>query len=399
MKQRDKSEEGSDKRYRVALFVETSQEFGRDVLFGIREYERKLPTPWRVFLNPDGAMIEIPNLRKWNYSGIIARVGTPEMAKTLLQLGVPVVLLDPSSGVLQPNVLCAPVISTDTDQIVRMAYDHLRGCGCQNFAFVHSSQKTGWSISRGNAFHKLLISEGYTCEVFPPQRKKLSWSENIRLLGVWLQSLPPHTGVFAAMDERGRQVIEACHEVGIRVPDDLAVIGVDNDPLLCELSEPTLTSIALNAFGAGIRAASLLHQLMEGAEAAARTIPVAPTHIARRKSTAIGYDNDPIVAVARNFIFTQVSKPQFQIPDIARHCHVSRRLLESRFLHATGKTLLQTVTMIRMEKACTLLRDTLDSVADIGRACGFSDANYFTKAFRKSLGVSPKKYRSDNSAK
>lgn len=381
-------------RYHVALFVETSHEFGRSILRGIRDYEASLTDRWSFFLLPYDQHQEFPALSNWPCSGIIARTNSLTEARRLQKKGVPMVLLDPSSGNLFLHDDTIPVVSSDTNRIVRMGYNHLKGCGCRTFAFVHSMTETIWSTQRAEAFRRLLEREGTECHIFPVQDPKDSWTTKIRKLGRWLKNLPKPVGVFAAMDQRGIQVIEACKEMYLSIPDDVAIISVDNDPLLCELCEPTLSSIALDAYGAGKRAARLLHLQMAGKPLPEDTqILVAPTHISRRESTEIGFDRDPIIAEARRFIFTQISNPNFQMPDISRHCGVSRRLLESRFAQSTGRTLLQIVTETRMEHACTLLRDTDFPVSKISDACGYSDPNYFTKSFRKHFQMPPNQYR------
>ena len=147
---------------------------------------------------------------------------------------------------------------------------------------------------------------------------------------------------------------------------------------------------------AGYEAAQTLHGLMSGRAAAPNTrILVKPTHVSRRQSTACGFDQDPVVACARRFIFERFADKRVQVSDIAAHCAVSRRLLETRFTQATGRTLLQELTEVRMERARTLLRDTDDRVTEVAAASGFADANYFTKAFRHRHGLAPLKYRAD----
>ena len=174
---------------------------------------------------------------------------------------------------------------------------------------------------------------------------------------------------------------------------------MDNDPLLCELCEPSLSSIALDAYRAGYEAAGVLHRLMDGLAAEPETrILVEPTHVSRRQSTASGFDRDAVVAAAHRFIFDRLDDRSLQVSDIARHCGVSRRLLETRFVQAVGRTLLQELTALRMERACTLLRDSPDTVSAIAAACGFGDANYFTKAFRRHQGLAPLKYRAKTHA-
>jgi LacI family transcriptional regulator len=380
--------------FHVALLVETSHEFGREILRGIRDYERRQRAHWVLHLQPDGMRQDVPRMGAWPCTGIIARPFSGALARFLQNSRLPLVLLDPAPAHLKPPLPRAPAITTDTDAIVRMAFDHLRACGCHTFAFVHSHTETVWSNARGKAFAQWADRHGFGCHVYGSLPTRIPWEADIRRLGAWLARMPRGLGVLAAMDQRGRHVIEACQEAGLRVPDDVVVLGVDNDPLLCELCEPSLSSIAMDAHRAGFEAARTLHLLMQGVALPPGTrILVQPTHVSRRQSTASGFDQNPLIATARRYIFDHFAERGIQIADIARHCAVSRRLLETRFVKTLGRTLLQELTAVRMERARTLLRDTLDTVTDIAAASGFADPNYFTKAFRQRHGISPLRYR------
>jgi len=384
--------------YRVALLIETSHEFGREVLRGIRDYEKALENHWAFYLQPDGMQPDAPKIGSWLCTGVIARLFSGATARLLLTSGLPLVLLDPYMEHLSKryDLSRIPYITTDTDAIVRMAFEHLHACGCRTFAFVHSAADTVWSAARERAFVEYAAQRGVACHVYGTQPVATSWEEDIHRLGSWIARLPRRLGIFAAMDQRGRHVIEACREKGLRVPDDVMVLSVDNDPLLCELCEPSLSSIALDAYRAGYEAAKILNDLMCGQPVAPNTrILVKPTHVSRRQSTSSGFDQDVVVAAARRFIFDRLADRSVQVNDIAAHCGVSRRLLETRFLQAVGRTLLQELTEMRMERARTLLRDTSDTVNAIAAESGFSDPNYFTKAFRRRHGLSPLKYRAD----
>lgn len=382
--------------FRVALLIETSHEFGREVLRGIHDYEQAQVNPWAFYLQPDGMRQSVPKIGTWQCTGIIARFFHAETEKRLLRSKLPLVVIDPdfstaSSASALRNI---PYMTTDADAIAEIAFRHLRACGCQTFAFVHSLPKTPWSVSRAKAFHERATREGCACLIHDPPKKNRSWEQEIHHLGDWLARLPEHPGVFAAVDQRGRQVIEACRERHLRVPDDVMVLSVDNDPLLCELCEPPMSSIALDAHRAGYEAAQLLDQMMRGHAVKPGTcILVRPTHVSRRTSTASGFAQDEVVAEARRFIFDHLSDRSMQISMIAAHCGVSRRLLEKRFHQAVGHTLLQELTNMRMERARTLLRDTRETIASLSSACGFNDPNYFTKAFRRHHGCSPQTYR------
>jgi LacI family transcriptional regulator len=378
--------------FRVALLIETSHEFGREVLRGVRDYERGLDNHWAFYLQPDGMRQEMPKMGLWPCTGVIARFSGAAAARQLARSGLPLILLDPRQS-RGRGLARAPYITTDTDAIVEMAFEHLYAGGCRTFAFVHSAAGTVWSEARGRAFAELARRRGFGCHVFGTQPAGTSWSADIRRLGAWIARLPAGLGVFAAMDQRGRQVIEACREKGIRVPGDVMVLGVDNDPLVCELCEPSLSSVALDAHRAGFEAARLLDRLMRGGAGAGERILVRPTHVSRRQSTSSGFDQDGVVAEARRYIFERLADPRMQVGDVATRCGVSRRLLETRFVQSVGRTLLQELTELRMERARTLLRDTPGAVAEVAAACGFSGPNYFTKAFRRRHGLAPLKYR------
>lgn len=384
--------------YRVALLIETSHEFGREVLRGIRDYERSIDNHWAFYLQPDGMRQAPPPLGAWSCTGVIARPGGGTTIRLLLSGGLPLILLDPDIEALSKrhDLTRAPYITTDTAAIVEMGFEHLRACGCRHFAFVHSASDTVWSAARGRAFADLVERHGLTCQVYGTQPPGTAWEEDLRRLGEWLARQPRGLGVFAAMDQRGRQVIEACRERGLRVPDDVLVLSVDNDPLLCELCEPSLSSITLDAHRAGVEAAQLLDGLMAGRPAAATRILVRPTHVSRRQSTSSGVDEDGVVAAARRYLFDRLAERGLQVNDIAAHCRVSRRLLETRFRQAVGRSLLQELLEMRMERARTLLRDTPYTVGEVARACGFSDANYFTKAFRRRHARAPLAYRTSS---
>lgn len=391
-----KNAQSRQRHFHVALLVETSHEFGREVLRGIRDYEKTVANHWAFYLQPDGMRQDVPRMGSWPCTGIIARLFGPAVTRLLLSSGLPLVLLDPYTEQLARKFELShiPYITTDTDAIVRMAFEHLQSCGCRAFAFVNSAADTVWSSARERGFGALAAQRGFKCYVYGNQSEAVTWEQDIHRLGAWLAKLPRGLGVFAAMDQRGRHVIEACREAGLRVPDDVVVLSVDNDPLLCELCEPSLSSIALDAHRAGYEAARTLHAMMQGDTVAPNTrILVKPTHVSRRQSTASGFDQDRLVAGARRFIFDRFHDHSVQIAGIAAHCGVSRRLLETRFVQAMGRTLLQELTEVRMERARTLLRETLETVTDVAVASGFSDPNYFTKAFRQRHGVSPLKYR------
>ncbi|HBF32969.1 TPA: XylR family transcriptional regulator, partial [Candidatus Sumerlaeota bacterium] len=194
------------------------------------------------------------------------------------------------------------------------------------------------------------------------------------------------------LDARGRQVIEACMEAGLSVPDEVAVISLDNDELLCELCDPPLSSIALNAERAGYEAAELLDRMMRGEKVPPRGITIEPTHVVARQSTEIAATDDRKIADALRFIRHEANRP-LGIPDVAEHIGLSRRSLELRFRRALGHTVLTEIRRAQLERVRAFLIETDWAIGKIATQCGFSNGNYLGKIFRKEFGQTPQGFR------
>ncbi len=386
------------KHRRVGLLVETSHEFGRELLRGVRRYDQDAHAHWGFFLLPGGMSQDASSIKAWQCDGVIARLygqSHLKLAGIVEESGCPLIMVDPGSDLLDQRKKrrVMPVVTTNTGSIVTMAFNHLVDSGCRHFAYVHSKGVTVWSECRGKAFTALVKANGFTCDLYCSSGRGESFEDDITRLGEWIAGLPKGTGLFAAMDERGQNVLEACNEFGVQVPGDILVIAVDNDPLLCDLCDPTMSSVAMDVERAGYRAAELLHHLMEGdALEQDVVIQVEPTHVSRRESTANFFHENPVVANARRYMLNNFSNSSLQMAEIAAFCGVSRRLVESIFARSVGRTPLRVLTDIRMERAVALLMENQFAVAEIAELCGFASANYFTKAFRHNYGLSPLNY-------
>ncbi|MDA3923328.1 MAG: XylR family transcriptional regulator [Kiritimatiellae bacterium] len=385
---------------RVGLLIETSHEFGRELLRGIRRYDQESHAHWGFFLLPGGMSQDMGSIKSLDCDGMIARLYGQtrlKLASIVEASGCPLIMVDPDRGLMnkEEKIWTNPVLTTHTDSIVGMVYTHLYESGCRHFAYVHSKVQTVWSERRDKVFTRIVKANGFACDIYRSirKRKENAFEDDISRLGEWISRLPEGTGLFAAMDERGQNVLEACNEFGVRVPEDLLVIGIDNDPLLCDLCEPTLSSVAMNVEHAGFEAAELLHNIMEGKVSGKDVvINVEPTHIFRRESTANFFHQNPIVAKAKRYMLMHYSDSAMQMNDVVAHCGVSRRMMEAHFARSVGRTPLRFLTDIRMERAVALLIEQNYAVSEIGKMCGFSTANYFTKAFRHNLGFSPLNY-------
>src|SRR5258706_2698401 len=244
---------------KVALLIETSNAYARGLLHGIIAYTRERG-PWSPYLAEHGRGDSPPRwLAKWDGDGMIARIENRAIARALANLRIPIV--DVSAARLLPRL---PWFETDDEAIARLAAEHLMERGFKRFAYC-GNPKFNWSNWRGDWFEKLIRAANHPCFLYRPPTPLIGDEDTeVQHIGEWIASLPKPVGILACYDFRGRQVLDACRRRGIAVPDEVAVIGVDNDELLCNLSYPPMSSVVPNMHQTGYRAAELLDRLMAG---------------------------------------------------------------------------------------------------------------------------------------
>ena len=379
---------------RVALLIETSRGYGRAMLRGIMRFAR-LHGPWSFYVTPGDFEQALPKMGQWGGAGIVARVETVEVAKAIVAANVPTVLvgIEPRIVAQVPRLAKLSEISSDSEGAARMAAEHLLAHGFQNFAYIGLWDR-GWSERRETAFCAAIQDASFKPIIYPLPRtnKQRRWEREQALLAQWIQALPKPVGIMACNDDRGRGVLEACRFAGVRVPDEVAVIGVDDDELFCELADPPLSSIALNAEHGGYRVAHLLDQLIRQRVNAPQKLIVEPTHVVARRSTEIKAIGDREVGTAMDFIHRNRAR-NFTVNDVAADVGISRRNLEVKFRRTTGRTILSEIQRIRLEHAKRMLRDTDIPIPQIAASSGYNSASYLTQVFRKEVGVTPAKYR------
>jgi LacI family transcriptional regulator len=291
-------------------------------------------------------------------------------------------------------------IRADAQAIADMVADHFLGKDLRSFAFC-GFENAPWSLLREEAFHRSMVDKGLPC---PVHRIDLhnwmrhsdwirSWGKEHSLLTAWLKSLPRFTGLMACNDMCGRRVLEACGDAGVRVPAHLAVVGVDNDELLCELSQPPLSSIALDVERAGYEAARLLSGLMANhSRKRKQVVPVSPLWVVARRSSDLAFNDDPLVADALRFIKDHAACG-IGVPDVVDEMGVSRRTLERRFFHAIGRAILVEINRSRLDRARCLLQETALPVCRVATEAGFANTRMFNRVFRRAEGLPPRAFR------
>jgi LacI family transcriptional regulator len=379
---------------KVALLIETSRESGRGMLRGIIRYAR-LHGPWSFYLTPGDLEQALPEMEHWGGTGIIARVETPKVAKAILATGLPVVALGLSEKQLAPGSpwLKVSELYSDSYHAAQLAANHLLERGFRNYAFVGIADKI-WSKRRRDSFVKHIDQAGFKTYIYEPPKKKQDreWAREQVFIADWLKKLPKPVGLMACNDDRGREVLEACRAADIGVPEEVAVIGVDNDSILCELANPPLSSVVMNTEHGGFEAAALLDRMMSGQVTTPERILVEPLQVVTRRSTDAVALEDLDVAHALRFIHENAGRT-IRVKDIVQALGISRRTMEIRFRRVIGKSMNEKIQQAHLERAKRLLLETDLPLPKIAEASGYNSTSYLAVVFHEAFGMTLSKFR------
>ncbi|MBN9193557.1 DNA-binding transcriptional regulator [Microbacterium sp.] len=372
----------------VALLVETSNAYGRGLLLGVRNFLATGPG-WSIYLGEHGRHdTDLSWLDSWRGDGVIARIENRQTADHVRRLGVPTV--DLSAARLAPEF---PGVETDDDVIARWAVDHLSERGLRHFAYCGDS-RFAWSVNRGARFAAHVAArQGRSAEFSIEPSGRLA-SDRIALAD-WLRALPKPVGILACYDIAGQEVLEACRIAGLEVPDEVAVIGVDNDELMCNLTSPPLSSIQSDAIGAGMLAASMLDDMMNGVELPPELRLMEPLRVVTRQSSDLRSVSDPLVAKAMQLIRDRADEG-ITVVAVQRAVGLSRRSLDYRFVAMLGRSVHEEITRVRLERVADLLVETDWTLSKIAERLNFSHSEYMGVAFKRVMGRSPGEYRRAN---
>ena len=310
--------------------------------------------------------------RFWEPTGVIVECGTERNhLDPAIFGGIPIVFLDRNPRTLRGRQFC---VMHDSAATARLAAKELLSLKLRSFAFVPWPEPRFWSHERENGFAEALRLNGHDYARFDVQGDGTDVLALQTQLERWLAGLPKPVGVFAANDRMAARVLSAAGHIGIAVPNDLAVIGVDNDELLCENTTPTLSSVMADFTAAGRLAAEMLAGCIAGRHAKPRTATFGPLRIVRRASTSRSARNDPDVLAACDIIRRRACDG-LRARDVIALFSCSRRMAEIRFRKATGHSILDEIQAHRLAKAETMLRNaTLDRNA-IANFCGYASGN------------------------
>ena len=381
----------SGSRLHVALLVETSLASGRDILRGIARYVRE-HEPWSLYHEPRSLEESLPRwLRKWEGDGIIARIQNQTMAAEARATRIPTVDV---LGVMSQKDF--PLVHVDDEHVARMAAGHLLERGFRHFGYF-GIEGENWSGWRREAFAQAVREAGFEVDVYELPRGRAgegSWEAMEDELARWVAALPKPAGVMVCSAQRGAQFLEACRRAGAAVPDEVAVISVDNDEPLCEVCNPPLSSVDAGHVQVGYEAAALLDRLLAGQARPNRPILIQPQGVVTRGSTDVLAIEDRKIALVLRLIREHACNG-IGVEALARQAGLSRSVLQRRFRALLQRTVHQEILNVRIKRACELLAQTDLPLVEIAERTGFKHQEYMGAVFKARLRRTPAQYRRD----
>ena len=379
---------------RIALVYNVRSEFDLKVMKGVAAYFEDQCRPG-ADSESDVLLMQVHDVNEvhsWQADGVVANLDYPRTALAAAESQVPVVGFGDGAEVAFRNPT-VPYFFANNAAIGEMAATHLFEKGFRRFAYVASRGRVRkvWDEQRERAFVEHVAKQGVECVAYAECESSSTRLRSQVALGEWLRTLPKPLGVMAANDERAKEVLECCRLFDLDVPRQVAVIGVDNNDLLCRLSWPSLSSVERGATRIGYEAASLLHRLMGGKKASSDSV-IEPTSVVVRQSTTILADHDPFVARAIQFIERHYSE-SIKVSDVVSAAGISESVLEGRFVKSLGRTIYAAIREARLEHVRRLVSDTEVPLKQIAPETGFSSVQHMTTLFRKAFGQSPARYR------
>jgi LacI family transcriptional regulator len=375
----------------VTLIIDTIGVYGRRILRGINQYLRS-HSPWSIYLDPYHRLAGSPPrwLTGWHGDGIICRSITPSSAERLLKLKIPIVNLNDSW-----TNLGLPLIRSDDHAVGRLAAEHLLERGFRCFAFCGFTG-LAWSRRRREGFAAALQQRGEWCGAYESAwgggSRPCPGEREYEAIGHWLASLPRPLGVLTCNDERGHHVLDACQRIDAAVPDEVAVIGVDDDDLLCSLCQPPLSSVVPNPEHIGYEAAALLDRLMVGEKPPRQEFLIEPLGVAARQSTEALALGDPDLAAAVRCIREHACEG-ITVTDVLKYVPLSRSVLERQFRKNLGHSPQAEIWSVQLKRIKQLLAETDLSLEQIAERAGYKHPEYMNVVFKRLTGQTPGRYR------
>ena len=390
--------------HRIALLFNGNKIFDRDIIAGIGEYLSSTRAAWDLFLEED-FRCRLQGIERWQGHGIIADFDDPAACEALARVSLPVVAVGGSYADDGDYPADTPYVATDNFKLVKLAYDHLIEAGLRRFACfsLPEAAVNRWAQEREKAFATLMLRDGMQGEIYRGVGTSApSWDTAVEQQIAWLQTLPKPIGIIAVSDARARQLLQACLCAGIAVPEQVALIGIDNDPLARILTRVPLSSVIQGTREMGRSAAHLLHQMLQvggGARLAGTRILVPPAGINVLASSRHEALNHPHVMQAMHFI-RQYACQGIKTEQVADYVGVSRSSLEWYFRRELGRSVHDEILRFKLDAAKGMLemqqaqgQEQARSIAEIAVSCGFTSLQYMHAVFKRELACTPREYQ------
>lgn len=379
---------------RVAILVDTSTGWGRRLVRGVSNYIRK-HSPWDVWIEPHGQGEDICLPKYWEGDGVIARVSSRQIAEQLIRRGLPVV----NVSAIRASGHRFLRVAVDEDGLAETAVEHFAERGVAHIGYVGLHDRS-YSVSRMKALKNVCSARGLAFYDFPGAAAKNAsapssstvWLRIHRAMGDWLRELPKPVGVLSWDVTLGLRVMRAAKATGRHIPDEIAVLSGDDDELLCNVCDPSLSGIIVPSEQMGYEAARLIDTQLRGDPAETTAEQFKPTGINSRVSTDLLAVSDPELAAAIRFIRSSADRP-IQVGDVADRVLTSRRSLERRFQRRFSRTIGEEIAKVHLERAKYLLAQSDLAIPRVADSAGYGSPEYFATVFRKATGISPLAYR------
>ncbi len=380
--------------HRIALLFNGSKIYDRGIIAGIGNYLSSTRASWDLFLEED-FLCRLRGIERWQGDGIIADFDDPLIGEALAGSRIPVVGVGGSYEDVGKYPKGIPYVATDNHALMKLAYEHLVEAGLTRFACfsLPEAQANRWAQEREKAFRRLMQRDGLQLEVYRGLGTSAPlWDSAVEQQIAWLHSLPKPIGIIAVTDARARQLLQACLTAGIAVPEEVALIGIDNDPLTRTLTRVPLSSVIQGTETMGRTAAALLHQMLHGKACAGTQVLVPPDAINVQASSLHQPLGNPYVMQALLFI-RQYACQGIKTDQVAAYVGVSRSSLEAHFRKVRGCSVHDEILRFKLAAAAKGLENQDLAIADIAARCGFTSAQYLHTVFRREFGCTPRQYQ------
>lgn len=376
-----------EKKLSITLLLNTNKIFNRKIIQGIGHYIKSTKIDCNVCVEEDINLSDA-HFSDFSGSGILTSFDDHRLEQKLAHLSVPIVGL---SGAMQPknNALNIPYVATDNLSISLMAYQHLKQKGLQNFAYyaLPNQDEYYWSVEREKAFISAVNKDNFHYTSFANNVEDTSTAS----LHQWLKSLPKPIGIICATDARARQLINACEQLDLLVPEQVAVVGIDDDDISQNLSKIKFSSVQHNCIGMGYKATQLLHQLILGEKIPHQTI-IKPNKLNSRQSSDFISLKDPDVMKAKHFIRNNACRG-IKVDQVLYHIGISRSTLEPKFIQERGHTIHTEIHNEKLAQACHHLAHSRLALNEVASVSGYPSLQYMYSVFNRRFKQTPSQYR------